>query len=65
MPASDTVPADYQQITTDKEFIISTNVEESAITTPKTEKKKSSLSCQQVVDVYHELIPEAPESGHK
>ncbi|HGH5415657.1 TPA: DNA replication protein [Citrobacter freundii] len=62
MPASDTVPADYQQITTDKEFnnISSTNVEESAVAATKTEKKKSSLSCQQVVDVYHELIPEAP-----
>ncbi|KZR30405.1 hypothetical protein [Enterobacter genomosp. S] len=62
MPASDTVPADYQQITTDKEFnnISSTNVEESAVAAPKTEKKKSSISCQQVVDVYHELIPEAP-----
>ncbi|RXW27752.1 DNA replication protein [Enterobacter cloacae] len=62
MPASDTVPADYQKITTDKEFnnISSTNVEESAVAVTKTEKKKSSLSCQQVVDVYHELIPEAP-----
>ena len=60
---SNFVPADYQQITTDKEFnnISSTNVEESAIAAPKTEKKKSSLSCQQVVDVYHELIPEAPK----
>lgn len=63
MSASETVPADYQQITTDKEFnnISSTNVEESAVAAPKTEKKKSSLSCQQVVDVYHELIPEAPK----
>ncbi|WP_374936374.1 DNA replication protein [Enterobacter adelaidei] len=62
MAASDTVPADYQQITTDKEFnnISSTNVEEGAVAAPKTEKKKSSLSCQKVVDVYHELIPEAP-----
>lgn len=62
MSESDIVPADYQQITTDKEFIIisSTNVEESAVAAPKVAKKKSSLSCQQVVDVYHELIPEAP-----
>lgn len=63
MPASEAVPADYQQITTDKEFnnISSTNVEESAVAAPKAEKKKSSISCQQVVDVYHELIPEAPK----
>lgn len=63
MPSSETVPADYQQITTDKEFnnISSTNVEESAVAAPKAEKKKSSISCQQVVDVYHELIPEAPK----
>lgn len=60
--ASDVVPADYQKITTDKEFnnISSTNVEESTSAAPKAEKKKSSLSCQQVVDVYHELLPEAP-----
>ena len=63
MPASEAVPADYQQITTDTEFnnISSTNVEESAVAAPKAEKKKSSISCQQVVDVYHELIPEAPK----
>lgn len=62
IPASNDVPADYQQITTDKEFnnISSTNVEESTSATPKAEKKKSSLGCQQVVDYYHELIPEAP-----
>ncbi|EIC0165723.1 DNA replication protein [Salmonella enterica subsp. enterica serovar Kinondoni] len=62
MSESDNAPADYQQITTDKEVIIisSTNVEESAVAAPKAAKKKYSLSCQQVVDVYHELIPEAP-----
>ena len=57
-----TVPADYQEITTDKEVIIisSTNVEESAVEPPKPAKKKPSISCQQVVDAYHELLPEAP-----
>lgn len=56
-----TVPADYQQITTDKEVInISlTNVRESASATENQDKKKSSLSCEQVVEVYHRVLPEA------
>ena len=55
------VPADYQQITTDKEVInISlTNVRESASATENQDKKKSSLSCEQVVEVYHRVLPEA------
>ncbi|HEE9988570.1 TPA: DNA replication protein [Citrobacter freundii] len=55
------VPADYQQITTDKEVIIisSTNVEESASAAEKSEPKKPSLSCEQVVDIYHRVLPEA------
>ena len=60
-PVEKTVPADYQQITTDKEVInISlTNVRESASATENQEKKKSSLSCEQVVEVYHRVLPEA------
>ena len=62
-PAKQPVPADCQQITTDKEVIniSSTNVEESAVAFRKTEKKKSPLSCQDVVNAYHEIIPEAPK----
>ncbi len=62
-PEAVSVPADYQQITTDKEFnnISSTNVEESAVAAKKSEKKKPSLSCQDVVNAYHEIIPEAPK----
>ena len=60
-PVANRVPADYQQITTDKEVInISlTNVRESASATENQDKKKSSLSCEQVVEVYHRVLPEA------
>lgn len=55
------VPADYQQITTDKEVInISlTNVRESASAATKPEQKKPSISCEQVVEIYHRVLPEA------
>lgn len=61
MPEKESVPVDYQQITTDKEVIIisSTNVEESASSAEKSEPKKPSLSCEQVVDIYHRVLPEA------
>ncbi|PDU59353.1 DNA replication protein [Escherichia coli] len=63
MHASNTVPADYQQITTDKEYnniISNTDVLESATADKKSDKKKPSVSCQDVVDAYHEILPEAP-----
>ncbi|HAZ4722031.1 TPA: DNA replication protein [Escherichia coli] len=63
MPASNTVPADYRQITTDKEYnniISNTDVLESATADKKSDKKKPSVSCQDVVDAYHEILPEAP-----
>ena len=63
MPVSNTVPADYQQITTDKEYnniISNTDVLESATADKKSDKKKTSVSCQDVVDAYHEILPEAP-----
>ncbi|EKH2300691.1 DNA replication protein [Escherichia coli] len=63
MPASNTVPTDYQQITTDKEYnniISNTDVLESATADKKSDKKKPSVSCQDVVDAYHEILPEAP-----
>ncbi|WP_316502029.1 DNA replication protein [Klebsiella aerogenes] len=60
-PVANSVPADYQQITTDKEVINNslTNVRESASATENQDKKKSSLSCEQVVEVYHRVLPEA------
>ncbi|EFI3224207.1 DNA replication protein [Escherichia coli] len=64
MPASNTVPADYQQITTDKEYnniISNTDVLESATADKKSDKKKPPVSCQDVVDAYHEILPEAPK----
>lgn len=63
MPASNTVPADYQQITTDKEYnniISNTDVLESTAADKKSDKKEPSVSCQDVVDAYHEILPEAP-----
>ena len=63
MPVSNTVPADYQQITTDKEYnniISNTDVLESTAADKKSDKKKPSVSCQDVVDAYHEILPEAP-----
>lgn len=63
MPVSNAVPADYQQITTDKEYnniISNTDVLESATADKKSDKKKHSVSCQDVVDAYHEILPEAP-----
>ncbi|EIS3326877.1 DNA replication protein [Escherichia coli] len=64
IPASNTVPADYQQITTDKEYnniISNTDVLESTAADKKSDKKKPSVSCQDVVDAYHEILPEAPK----
>ncbi|EPA1793377.1 DNA replication protein [Escherichia coli] len=64
MPVSNTVPADYQQITTDKEYnniISNTDVLESATADKKSDKKKPSVSCQDIVDAYHEILPEAPK----
>ncbi|HCJ6245032.1 TPA: DNA replication protein [Escherichia coli] len=64
MSVSNTVPADYQQITTDKEYnniISNTDVLESATADKKSDKKKPSVSCQDVVDAYHEILPEAPK----
>ncbi|EPM9779230.1 TPA: DNA replication protein [Escherichia coli] len=63
MTVSNAVPADYQQITTDKEYnniISNTDVFESATADKKSDKKKPSVSCQDVVDAYHEILPEAP-----
>lgn len=63
LPVSNTVPADYQQITTDKEYnniISNTDVLESTAADKKSDKKKPSVSCQDVVDAYHEILPEAP-----
>lgn len=63
MPVSNAVPSDYQQITTDKEYnniISNTDVLESATADKKSDKKKPSVSCQDVVDAYHEILPEAP-----
>ena len=55
------VPTECQQSATNNILnnISSTDVEESASASPKAEPKKQSLSCEQVVDVYHQVLPEA------
>lgn len=55
------VPTECQQSATNNILnnISSTDVEESASASKKSEPKKPSLSCEQVVDVYHQVLPEA------
>ena len=58
-----TVPADYQQITTDKKNIIILSLIltiRECHNRQKSDKKKPPVSCQDVVDAYHEILPEAP-----
>ena len=62
MPAEVDCPADVQPVSTDNNIlnnISSTDVEESASASQKSEPKKPSLSCEQVVEVYHRVLPEA------
>ncbi len=58
---SEVVPTECQQSATNNILnnISSTDVEESASASKKSEPKKPSLSCEQVVDVYHQVLPEA------
>lgn len=55
------VPTECQQSATNNILnnISSTDVEESASALQKSEPKKPSLSCEQVVEVYHRVLPEA------
>ena len=55
------VPTECQQSATNNILnnISSTDVEESASASKKSEPKKPSLSCEQVVEVYHQVLPEA------
>ncbi|MEG7498791.1 DNA replication protein [Enterobacter hormaechei] len=54
-------PADVQPVSTDNNILNNslTNVRESASAAEKPEQKKPSLSCEQVVEVYHRVLPEA------
>lgn len=58
---SEVVPTECQQSATNNILnnISSTDVEESASASQKSEPKKPSLSCEQVVEVYHRVLPEA------
>ena len=61
MSVEDVCPADVQPVSTDNNILNNslTNVRESASASQKSEPKKPSLSCEQVVEVYHRVLPEA------
>lgn len=61
MPVEAGCPADVQPVSTDNNILNNslTNVRESASAAEKPEQKKPSLSCEQVVEVYHRVLPEA------
>lgn len=61
MPLEAECPADVQPVSTDNIILNNslTNVRESASAAEKPEQKKPSLSCEQVVEVYHRVLPEA------
>ncbi|MGX9739512.1 DNA replication protein [Pseudocitrobacter corydidari] len=61
MPVEDVCPADVQPVSTDNNILNNslTNVRECASAAEKPEQKKTSLSCEQVVEVYHRVLPEA------
>ncbi|HDW0968789.1 TPA: DNA replication protein [Enterobacter hormaechei subsp. xiangfangensis] len=61
MPEAAECPADVQPVSTDNNILNNslTNVRESASAAEKPEQKKPSLSCEQVVEVYHRVLPEA------
>jgi hypothetical protein len=61
MPVEGECPADVQPVSTDNNILNNslTNVRESASAAEKPEQKKPSLSCEQVVEVYHRVLPEA------
>lgn len=54
-------PADVQPVSTDNNIFNNslTNVRESVSAAEKSEPKKPSLSCEQVIDIYHRVLPEA------
>lgn len=61
MPAEEECPVDVQPVSTDNNILNNslTNVRESASAAVNPEQKKPSLSCEQVVEVYHRVLPEA------
>lgn len=61
MPVEVECPADVQPVSTDNNILNNslTNVRECASSAEKPEQKKPSLSCEQVVEVYHRVLPEA------
>lgn len=61
MHADGLCPADVQPVSTDNNLLNNslTNVRESASVAEKQSQKKPVLSCEQIVDVYHQILPEA------
>ncbi|HEJ0413411.1 TPA: DNA replication protein [Klebsiella aerogenes] len=62
-PLREVCPTDVQRLSINNNInnISNTDVLESAVTHQKAEKKKPSIRCQDVIDAYHELLPEAPK----
>lgn len=61
MHADGLCPTDVQPVSTDNNILNNslTNVRESASAAEKHSQKKPVLSCEQIVDVYHQILPEA------
>ncbi|WP_208923251.1 DNA replication protein [Escherichia coli] len=61
MPVEGACPADVQPVSTDNNILNNslTNVRECASAAEKPEQKKPSISCEQVVEIYHRVLPEA------
>ncbi|EKY6586775.1 DNA replication protein [Escherichia coli] len=61
-PLSGDCPTVVQRLSINNNInnISNTDVLESATADKKSDKKKPSVSCQDVVDAYHEILPEAP-----
>lgn len=61
MPVEEECPADVQPVSTDNNILNNslTNVRECASAAEKPEQKKPSISCEQVVEIYHRVLPEA------
>ncbi|EBS3399997.1 DNA replication protein [Salmonella enterica subsp. enterica serovar Hvittingfoss] len=59
---SECCPTDVQRLSINNNInnISNTDVLESATADKKSDKKKPSVSCQDVVDAYHGILPEAP-----
>lgn len=61
-PPSDVCPTNVQRLSINNNITNNslTNVRESASSSETPEQKKPSISCQDVIDAYHRILPECP-----